>query len=132
MPIYVNLSVVHWREHPTSTGYEPGHFAENKHLTEDKHFAEDKDLAEHEGLRVKPSFFSRPRKASTYDSAESIATPPPESDLDDEQIRALQEREANADRSQVYHSVRETLMSSSSQDPRLRGDPLRCFQAKTG
>ena len=83
------------------------------------------DLAEHEDLRVKPLFFHRPSITSTYDSAESIATPPPESDLDDEQIRALltsplylQQREASAERSQVYHSARENLMSScSSQDP---------------
>ena len=62
--------------------------------------------------------------ASTCDSEESIVTPPPDSDLDDGQIRALlasplylQEREANAERLQVYHSLRENLMSSSSQDP---------------
>ena len=60
-------------------------------------------------------------KAFAYDSAESIATPLPESDLDEEQLRALlasplypQEREASAERSQVYHSERENLMSSSS------------------
>ena len=59
--------------------------------------------------------------ASTCDSAESIATPPPESDLDDEQIRALlssalylQEGEANADRSQDDHSFRENFVPSSS------------------
>ena len=67
-------------EPPTSTGYEPKHLAENKHLTEDKQFAEDQGLAEHEDLRVKPFVFHRPSMASTYDSAESIATPPPESD----------------------------------------------------
>ena len=62
--------------------------------------------------------------ASTCYSEESIATPPPDSDFDDGQIRALlasplylQEREANAERLQVYHSVRENLMSSSPQDP---------------
>ena len=62
--------------------------------------------------------------SSTCDSEESIVTPPPDSDLDDGQIRALQasplylqEREANAERLQVYHSSRENLMSSSSQDP---------------
>ena len=37
----------------------------------------------------KPLFFHRPSITSTCDSAESIATPPPESDQDDEQIRAL-------------------------------------------
>ena len=55
----------------TSTGYEP------------------KDFAENDDLCVKPLFFHRPSITSTYDSTESIATPPPESDLDDEQIRAL-------------------------------------------
>ena len=84
----------------TFTGYEP------------------KDLAEKDDLCVKPMFFHRPIITSTYDSAERIATPPPESDLDNEQIRALlasplylqeREREASADRSQVYHSVREKL-----------------------
>ena len=85
---------------------------------------EPKDLAENEVPRVNPLFTHRPRKASTCDSAESIATLPPESDVADEQIRALlasplylQEREASADRSQFFHFVRENLMSSSSQDP---------------
>ena len=70
--------------------------------------------------------------ASTYDSAESIVTPPLDSDLDDEQIRVLlasplylQEREANAERSQVYHSEPENLMSSSSQDPIRNGETRR-------
>ena len=48
-----------------------------------------KDLAENEDLCVKPLIFHRPRTTSTYGSAESIATPPPDSDFDDEQIRAL-------------------------------------------
>ena len=50
-------------------------------------------------------FFHKPSMTSTYDSAGSVATPPPESDLDDDQIRNilasplyLQEREASADR----------------------------------
>ena len=50
---------------------------------------EDKDLAEHEDLRVNLLFFHQPSIASTYESAESIMTPLPDSDLDDEQIRAL-------------------------------------------
>ena len=59
-----------------------------------------KDLSENEDLRVKPLLFHRPSLTSTYDAAESIATLPPESDLDDDQIRTmlasplyLQERE---------------------------------------
>ena len=114
------VSVRNLAELPTFTGCEP------------KHLAEDKDVAEHEDLRVKPFFFHQPSTASTYDSAERISTLPPESDSDDEQIRALlasplcmQERETNADRSQVYHSVRENLMSSSSQDPKQYGE-TRC------
>ena len=61
----------------------------------------------------------------------------PDSDLDDEQLRALlasplylQEREANAERSQVYHSERENLMSSSSQDPISTGKPVALFSSK--
>ena len=65
--------------------------------------------------RVKPRFFHQPSMASTSDSVESIATPQG-LDLDDDKIRALlasslylQEREASAERSQVYHSEREKL-----------------------
>ena len=120
-----HVSVGYLAESITSTGYEP------EHLTEDK------DLAEHEDLRVRPLFFHRQSIASTCDSAESIATLPPESDWDDEQIRALlasplylQEREANADRSQVYHSVREHLMSGSSHDPKSTGRPVALFSSR--
>ena len=42
----------------------------------------------------------------------------------------LQEREANADRSQVYHSVRENLMSSSSQDSKSTGKPVVLFSSR--
>ena len=71
---------------------------------------EPKDLAEEDNpVQVEPLFFHRSSKTSTYDSAESIATPPPESDLDDEQMRTmlaspLKKRQASADRSRVYHS----------------------------
>ena len=70
-----------------------------------------------------------------YDSAESIATPL-ESDFDDEQLRALlasplflQERGASAERSQVYHSERENLMSSSSEDQISTGKPVALFSS---
>ena len=112
---------------PSITSYEPKQLAEYKdhmHFTEDNQLAEYQDVPEHEDLRVKPLFFHLPNIASTSDSAESIVTPPPDSDSGDEQICALltsplykQERKANAERSQVYHSARENLMSSSSQDP---------------
>ena len=64
---------------------------------------------------------------------------PQEADFDDEQIRALlasplylQEREASAERSQVDHSERESLMSSSSQDPKPvgTGKPVALFSSK--
>ena len=73
---------------------------------------------------------------STCDSAESIATPP-ESDFDDEELRGLlasplhlQERGASAERSQVYHSERENLMSSSSQDRTSTGKPVAAFSSQ--
>ena len=115
------------RPYSTSSSGEIEPCADPRHvrigfLAEPKQLAEDKDLAEREDLCVKPSFFQRPSIASTCDSAESTATPPPESDMDDEQIRALlasplylPEREASAGRSQENHSARENLMSSSSQ-----------------
>ena len=88
-----------------------------------------KTSAEQEDFDVNHLLFHRPSAASTKDSAESIATPPPDTDLDDEQIRALlasplhlQEREGNAGRSQVYHSERESLMS--------RGRPVALFSSK--
>ena len=61
---------------------------------------------------------------------------PPESDLDDGQIRALlasplysQEREANADRSQVYHPLEKT-QDQVHKFRRVRWNPSLCFQAK--
>ena len=90
------------------------------------HFTEDDQITELEG-RVKPLSYNQSFVLSTYGSAESIATPS-ESDLDDEQIRTLvasprysPEQEASAERSQVYHSEQEGLMSSSSQDPTVGG-----------
>ena len=92
------------------------------------------DLAQHEDLRVKPLSFHQSITASTYISAESIATLPPESYLDDVQLRALlvsplylQEREASVERSQVYHSERQNLMSISSQDPTSTGKLVAVF-----
>ena len=103
----------------TFTGYEP------------------KDLAENYDLYFRPLFFHRPSITSTYDSAESMTTSPPESDLDDGQIRALlvlplysQERQASADRSQVYHPVRENSVSSSSQVPKGAVKPVALFSSR--
>ena len=73
-----------------------------------------KDLAEKDDVCAKPLFFQRPSITLPYNSAASIATLPLDSELDDEQLRALlasplylHEREASADRSQVYHSAEE-------------------------
>ena len=103
-------------EEPHFTGYEPNWLAED---CDYRHFSGDGQFTEHEDLRVKPLSFHQSIIASTCDSAESIATPQA-SDLDDEQLRALpasplylQEREASEERSQVYHSERQNLMSSS-------------------
>ena len=86
-----------------------------------RHFTGDGQFTEHEDLRVRPLSFHQSIIAFTCDSAESIATLP-ESDVDDEQLRALlssplylQERWASAEQSQVDHSEREGLMSSSFQ-----------------
>ena len=87
----------------TLTGYEPN------------------DLIEMDNTEITPIFFHRSCVTSTYDSAESIAALPPESDLDDEQIKDtlasplyLPEREASADQPRVHHSCRENSVSSSS------------------
>ena len=120
-------------EPPPFTGYKPKQLAENQDHT---HCTEDKQLTEHEDLRVNPLSVHQSIIASTYDSAESIATHP-ESDLDDEQLHALlasplylQEREASTERSQVYHPERENLMSSSSQDRISTGKPVALFSSK--
>ena len=130
-------------EPPSITGYEPKQLAEyqdHQLFTEDEHFSEHQDLAEHQDLRVKPLFFHRPTTTSTYDSAESIVIPSL-AYLDDEQIRALlasprylPEREASAERSQAYHSERESLMSSSSQGLKSVGteEPVALFSRHSG
>ena len=101
-------------------GREPNLFVEDRDY---RHFTGDGQSIENEDLRVRLLFFHLSMIASTYDSAESIATPL-ESDFEEEQFRALlysprylQEREAIAERSQVFHSERAKLISSSSQDP---------------
>ena len=120
-------------EIPPLTGYEPNRIAEDWDY---RHFTGDGQFTEHEDLRVKHLSFQQSIIASTCDSAESIATHP-ESGLDDEQLRALrasplylQEREASAERSQVYHSEREGLMSSSSQDPTSVGKLVAVFSSQ--
>ena len=101
------------------------------------HFTEDGQITELE-LRGNLLSFHQSIIASTFDSAEIIATLP-ESDSDDEQLRALlasplylQERGASAERSQVYHTERENLMSSSSQDPTTggTGKPVAVFSSQ--
>ena len=76
---------------------------------------------EDNSMVIKLMFFHKPSMTSTYDTSESIATRPPESDLDDDPIQNMLasplyffEREASADRSLVYHSFRQNSLSSSS------------------
>ena len=85
----------------------------------------------------KSMFFHKPSMTSTFDTSDRIATHPPESDLDDEQIRNmlapplyLQEREASADRSRVYHSFRENWVCSSSPFRESAGKPAAVFSHK--
>ena len=93
---------------------------EIEHSTEESQIPEIED----KGKELIHDPFSLPYNqsllSSTQDSIESLATPQ-EADLDDEQIRALlasprylPERES-AERSQIYHSEKEGLKSSSSQ-----------------
>ena len=114
------------------TGYEPKQLSENQDY-KPLHGR----LTEHKDSRIKPLSFHQSITASTYDSAESIATRHPESDLDDEQLRALmasplhlQERESSTERSQVYHSERENVMCSSSQDPISTGKLVALFSSQ--
>ena len=104
---------------------------------------EPKDLtAEDTSLQVEPMFFHRPSVTSTYDPAESIATPPPppESDLDDEQVRNmldsplyLQEREASAELSKFIslpRKCRETctcVLTSKKVESRISNRERRRF-----
>ena len=115
-----NVSFGPLAETHSPTGYEPNDLTE-----------------EDNSVLVKPLFFHRPSMTSTCDSAESIATIPPESDLDDEQVRNtpvsplyLQKREASADRSRVYHSLREKSVSSSSHFREGAGKPAAMFSQK--
>ena len=111
------------------TGYEPQRTVDNRIVTEQEieHCTEESQIPEIEdkGRELIYDPFSLPYNqallSSTQDSIGSLAAPQ-EADLDDEQIRALLaspryllEREASAERSQIYHSEREDLKSSSSQ-----------------
>ena len=102
-------------------------------------FTEDDQITELED-RVKSLSHNQSFLPLTHDSAESIATPP-DSDFDDEQIRALlasprylPEREASAERSQVSNSEREGLMSSSSQSLNFigTGEHVALFSHQSG
>ena len=89
---------------------------------------EPKDRAENDDLCVKPLFLHRPCSSTDREKLRlpilliALRRSLLEPDLDDEQIRALlasplylQEREASADRSQVYHSERDVKFISSSE-----------------
>ena len=95
---------------------------------------EPNDLTEMNNTDVTPMFFHRPGMTLTYDSAESIASQPSESDLVSEQLRDmlasplyLQEKEASADRSRVYRSYRKNSVSSSSHFLANAGRPAAVF-----
>ena len=82
---------------------------------------ETNDLTEMNNTEFTPIFFHRSCVTSTYDSAESVATIPPESDLDDKQIRDmlasplyLQEREKEVQTNREFMTLTEKAMSSSS------------------
>ena len=98
-----------------------------------EHSSEESQIPETEdkGKELKNDPFSEPYNqsllSSTQESIESLATAQ-EADLDDEQIRALLAsprylpvREARAERSHIYHSDREGLISSSSRSPNFIG-----------
>ena len=106
------------------TSCEPNRTVDNPTITEQEiaHSTEESQVTEIEdkGKDLICNTFSlpynQPLLSSTQDSIESIGTLQ-ETDLDDEQLRALlasplflQKREASAERSQVYHSERESLM----------------------
>ena len=104
------------------TGYEPERIVDNQIIDEQENVIcnEDDEFTENED-HVKASSYNQSFLSSTQGSPESIIIPQ-EADFDDEQIRALlsssrfsPEREASAKQSQVYHSARGSLMSSSSQ-----------------
>ena len=66
-------------ESTSPTGYEPNSLIEDN----------SKDLNEMTSMEIKTMFFHMSSMTSTYDPAESIATPRPESNLDDDQIRNM-------------------------------------------
>ena len=93
------------------------------------------DLTEMNDTVATSKFLHRPSMTSTCDSAESIATPLPESDLNWSAITEFAgfttvfagEREASADRSRVYHSYRENSASSLLHLPgEMQGDLQQC------
>ena len=104
--------------HPP-TGYEPNGLAEEDNLLRD-------------GTHIRPLLSHRPSTTWISDSDESLAFHALDSDLDDEQIRTLlasplylQEREASADRSRVYHSLRANSVSSSSHFREMRESSIK-------
>ena len=70
---------------------------------------EPKDLIEVNDTEVLPMFFHRPSMTSTCVSAESIATPPLESDLDDQQIRDMLTYERERSKCRVKNLTSDTV-----------------------
>ena len=85
--------------------------------------------------RVKPMFFHRPKMTSTYDSAESIATPPLESDLDDEQTCCFhcctfrREKQVLTDHDFITVSEK-TQCQVHLTSEKVQGNLPQCFQTK--
>ena len=93
--------------------------------------SEPNPLTELSTIDPSPSFFLGLSMTSIYGFAESFVTPPLDLEINDEQSTELlasplfpQEREASADRSQVYHSQRENLVSDSSRLQPRQGRPV--------
>ena len=102
----------------TFTSYEPNHLAEHQ------------DLAEHEDLRVKTLFFHRPSTASTCEALRRslLSRTWTMSKFVFYWLHCCtckSEKQKRTDHN--YHSVRENLMSSSSQVPKSTVKPVALF-----
>ena len=94
-------------------------------------FNEPNNLTEMNNIEITPIFFHRPSVTSTYDTSESIATLPPESDLDDGTCwlhHCTYKREKRVQTDHMFcHSYRENSVSSSSRFRASAGRPAAVF-----
>ena len=99
---------------------------------------EPNNLIEENSMEIKPMFFHEPSMTSTYDTSESIATPPPESDLDDEQLREklasplhLQERETQVPTDhELITPTEKTQCQVHLTSEQVQGDLQQCSHTK--